>query len=106
MLGYEETFPNSEELLRYAFSLSGPTPALLQLIKAYPGTADAIRDLLIFYIDAVEANPSRAYALASVLVALRDSSDAPVIQDGSSLAAAFNNDRWSSLPWVRLWQGQ
>ena len=91
MLGYKETFPNSEELLRSAFALSDPTPALLQLIKAYP-TADAIRDLLIFYIDAVEANPSRAYSLASVLVALRDSPDAPVIQDGSSLAEAFYNE--------------
>jgi hypothetical protein len=101
MSGYKEPFPNSEELLRSAFALSDPTPALLQLIKAYP-TADAVRDLLIFYIDAVEANPSRAYALASVLVALRDSPDAPVIlsdssdapfiQDSSTLAEAFDNE--------------
>jgi hypothetical protein len=84
-----ETFPNSEGLLRCAFALSDPMPALLQLIKAYP-TADAIRDLLIFYIDAVEANPSRAYELVSVLVALRDSPDAPVIQDGSSQSSLAN----------------
>ena len=49
----------------------------------------------------MEANPSRAYALASVLVALRDSPDAPVIlcdspdaviQGDSTLAEAFDNE--------------
>jgi hypothetical protein len=38
----------------------------------------------------VEENPSRANVLASVLVVLRDSLDAPVIQGGSSLAQAFD----------------
>ena len=56
MVGYKESFPNSEQLLRCAFSLSDPTPELLQLIKAYP-TVDAVREPLIFYIEAVEANP-------------------------------------------------
>lgn len=38
----------------------------------------------------MEENPSRACALASALVALRDSPDAPVIQGGSSLAEEFH----------------
>ena len=43
-------------------------PPLLNLIKAYP-TEAAVRDLLIHYMDAAKDNPSRAYALTSVLVA-------------------------------------
>jgi len=65
----------------------------LSLIKAHP-TEAAVRDLLIAYILEAEENPSRAYALAPVLVALRDSPDAPNIEDlervdDYSLAVAF-----------------
>lgn len=56
------------------FGLSDPTPELLSLIKAHP-TEAAARDLLIANILEPEKNPSRAYALAFVLVALRDSPD-------------------------------
>ena len=84
----QEAFPDAYELFCKAFGLSDPTPELLDLIKAHP-TEAAVRDLLIEYTDAAEENPSRAYALASVLVALRDSPEAPVIE-GSSLAVAFH----------------
>jgi len=78
-----------------AYGLSDPTPALLNLINAY-STEAAVEGLLFYYTDAVEEDPSRAYALTSVLVALRDSPEAPLIQggsliqDGSSLAMAFH----------------
>ena len=84
-----ESFPNAEKIFRYAYGLSDPTPELLNLIKAHP-TEAAVRGLFIYYIDAAVENPSRAYALASVLVALRDSPDAPLIQGDSSLAMAFH----------------
>jgi len=89
----EEAFPGADDLFRKAFGLSDPTPELLSLIKAHP-TEAAVRDLLIAYILEAEENPSRAYALASVLVALRDSPDAPDIEDlervdDYSLAVAF-----------------
>ena len=61
------------------------------MIKADP-TEAAVRELLVSYIEAVEDNPSRAHELASVLVALRDSPDAPTIQGGSSLAEAFHDE--------------
>ena len=89
----EEAFPGADDLFCKAFGLSDPTPELLSLIKAHP-TEAAVRDLLIAYILEAEENPSRAYALASVLVALRDSPDAPDIEDlerveDYSLAVAF-----------------
>jgi hypothetical protein len=88
----QESFPDAEEVF---YGLSDPTPALLSLINAYP-TKAAVKDLLFYYMDAAEDDPSRAYALTSVLVALRDSPEAPLIQDGSliqdrfSLATAFD----------------
>ena len=89
----EEAFPGADDLFCKAFGLSDPTPELLSLIKAHP-TEAAVRDLLIAYILEAKENPSRAYALASVLVALRDSPDAPNIEDlervdDYSLAVAF-----------------
>jgi hypothetical protein len=91
----KESFPNAEKVLCEAYSLFDPTPALLNLINACP-TEAAVKDLLFYYMDAAEDDPSRAYALTSVLVALRDSPEAPLIQDGSliqdrfSLATAFH----------------
>jgi len=73
-------------LFRRAYGLSDPTPELLNLIlKAHP-TEAAVRNLLIDCITTVEEDPCRAYALASMLVALRDSPDAPVIQGGSMIS--------------------
>ena len=86
-----EPFPKAEELFTRAFALSDPTSVLLKLIKAHP-TEAAVRELLISYIEAAENNPSRAHELASVLVALRNSPDAPVIQGGSSLAETLHNE--------------
>ena len=76
--------------------------ALLNVIKDYP-TEAVVRDLLIYFMDAAEDNPSRAYGLTSVLVALRDSPEAPLIQggsliqEGSSLAMAYSPTFTSNL---------
>jgi hypothetical protein len=91
----KESFPDAKQVLCETYRLSDPTPALLTIINAYP-TEAVVKDLLFYYMDAAEDNPSRAYALTSVLVALRDSPEAPLIQggsliqDGSSLAMAFH----------------
>ena len=84
-IDYLEAFPDAEILFRRAYGLSDPAPELLNLIKAHP-TEAAVRDLLIDYTIIVEENPSRACALASALVALRDSPDAPVIQGGTTFS--------------------
>ena len=88
MIENMEPFPKTKELFS---SPSDPTPTLLKLIKAHP-TEVAVRELLISYIEAVEDNPSRAHELTSVLVALRDSPDAPTIQGGSSLTEVFHDE--------------
>jgi len=93
----ENAFPNAEELFHRAYALSDPTPELLKLIKAHP-TEAAVRDLLIYYIEAVEDNPPRAYALTSVVVALCESLDAPMIQGGFSLGEAFFIELHDLLP--------
>ncbi|KIM35175.1 hypothetical protein M413DRAFT_32707 [Hebeloma cylindrosporum] len=55
----DDAFDNAEQLFCSAYALSDPTPELLNLIKAHP-TGRAIGELLLFYINAVEDNPSRA----------------------------------------------
>jgi len=82
-----DAFPNAEKLFRDAFALPDPAPALLELIKAHP-TYSAVIDLLENYTAVAQENPSRANALALALVAVRDSPDAPVIDD-ESLASLF-----------------
>lgn len=72
--------------------LSDPTSERLKLIEAHPTLAEAtVTELLIFYIEAVEENPFRENGLASALAALHDSLGARIIQDGSSLAQAFDD---------------
>jgi len=85
---YDEAFPNSEQLFHRAFALSSPVPELLALIEAHP-THATVRDLLIYYIDAVEDDPSRANELTSALTALRDFPEAPILH-GFSLAELFS----------------
>ncbi|CAA7268170.1 unnamed protein product [Cyclocybe aegerita] len=84
----DEAFANSEKLFRDAFALSDPAAELLNLLKAHP-SYPAVVDLLVYYTDVVEENPSRAKALASALVVVRDSPDAPIIGD-ATLAEYFN----------------
>jgi len=84
----DEAFPNAEQLFHDAYALSDPAPKLLDLIKAHP-THSAVVDLLVYYTDVVEQNPYRANELASALVSVRDSPDAPKIHD-SSLAEVFS----------------
>jgi hypothetical protein len=94
----EEIFHRAYALsLHRAYALSDPTPELLELIIAHP-TEAAVKDLLIYYIEAVEDNPLRAYALTSVLVALRESLDAPMIQSGFSLGEMFYIELHDLLP--------
>ena len=78
-----DPFDNAEQLFRSAYALSDPVPELLNLMKAHPTQASAI-DLVVYYTEAVEEDPSCANALASALVTLRDSPDAPMLNDGSS----------------------
>jgi hypothetical protein len=86
----EDPFDNAETLFRSAFSLPDPAPELLNLIKAHP-TEAAVIHLLVYYTDVVEENPSRANALASALVTLRSSLDAPMLNNGrSSLTEVFS----------------
>jgi hypothetical protein len=75
-----DAFPNAEQLFRDAFSLPNPAPELLKLIKAHPTYAAAM-NILVHYTAVVQGNPSRANASALALVAVRDSPDAPVIND-------------------------
>jgi len=70
-------------------SLSDPTPELLNLMNAHPMQVAAI-DLLVYYIEAVEENPSRANGLSAALVTLRQSSNAPTLEYGSTLAEVFS----------------
>jgi hypothetical protein len=75
-----DAFPNAEQLFRDAFALPNPAPELLKLINAHP-TYAAVMDLLVYYTAVVQGNPSRANASALALVAVRDSPDAPVIDN-------------------------
>jgi hypothetical protein len=72
----DEAFPNAEHLFQQAFAATDPVPLLLQLLKEYP-TYPAVRNLVVFYTEAVEEDPSRGQSLASDLAKLRDSPDAP-----------------------------
>ena len=82
-----DSFPNAEKLFRDAFFLPDPAPMLLELIKAHP-TYAAVMDLLEHYTAFVQEHPSRANTLALALVAVRDSSDAPLI-NGHTLFDLF-----------------
>jgi len=75
-----ETSPNAEQLFRDAFALPDPAPELLELVKAHP-TYDTVMDLLFHYTVVVQENPYRANTLALALMTVRDSPDAPVIDD-------------------------
>ena len=93
----ENASPITEEMFHRAYALSDPMPELLKLIKAHP-TEAAVRDIVIYYIEAVEDNPPRAYESTSVVVALRESLDAPMIRGGFSLAEAFYIELHDLLP--------
>ncbi|KIM34616.1 hypothetical protein M413DRAFT_33156 [Hebeloma cylindrosporum] len=86
----EDAFPNAEQLFRAAFALRDPAPALLELLKAHP-TRPAVMGLLAHYAEIAQENPSRANALTLALVAVRDSTDAPLIY-GDSLAEQFSHE--------------
>ena len=62
----DEAFPNAERLFQQAFSATDPAPLLLQLLKEYP-TYPAVRDLVVYYTEAVEEDPYRGQSLASTL---------------------------------------
>jgi hypothetical protein len=72
----DEAFPDSEHLFQQAFAATDPVPFLLQLLKEYP-TYPAVRDLVVYYTEAVEEEPSRGQSFASALTVVRDSPDAP-----------------------------
>ena len=74
----DEAFPNAERLLQQAFAAEDPAPLLLQLLKEYP-IYPAVRDLVVFYTEAVEDDPYRGQSLASALARVANSPDAPTI---------------------------
>lgn len=86
---YADAFPNSEKFFLDAFSLPDPVPALLALLKDHP-TYATVSELILYYFEAAEASPLRAYTLARALLAIREAPDAPIIQgDGSTLRELF-----------------
>ncbi|KIM35537.1 hypothetical protein M413DRAFT_32405 [Hebeloma cylindrosporum] len=87
---FEDAFPNAGQLFHDALALPNPAPTLLELLKEHP-TYGAVRNLLDHYTLAVHEDPSRANALATALVAIRDSPDAPVT-DGRTLQEIFPDE--------------
>jgi hypothetical protein len=91
-----EAFPNAEQLFCDAFALPDPAPKLLELIKAHP-TYAAVMDLLVHYTVVVQENPSRANAFALALVAVRDSLEAPAIDNDSTVLAELISRKLADL---------
>ena len=71
-----EAFPNAESLFHQAFASEDPALHLLQLLKDHT-TYPAVRDLISYYFDAVAKDISLAQPLASALVTIGRSPDAP-----------------------------
>jgi hypothetical protein len=69
-----ESFPDAEYAFRYAFSISNPTPKLLQLIRAHPNVR-TITILVIIYIELVEMDPTQLDKLTGALVDLKNSNE-------------------------------
>jgi len=86
----DEAFPNVDRLLQQAFAAEDPAPLLLQLLKEYP-TYPAVRDLVVFYTEAVEEDPYRGQSLASALARVANSPDAPTIESGT-LSSLINRE--------------
>ncbi|KAF8972517.1 hypothetical protein BDZ97DRAFT_838158 [Flammula alnicola] len=84
----DDAFPNAEEIFRDALSIPDPAPTLLNLIKEHP-TYPAVSDLLFYYTEVAGEQPSRANALATALITVRDAPDAPIIQ-ANGLAGLFS----------------
>ena len=72
----DEAFPDAESIFHQAFAAVDPAPRLLQVLNEHP-TYPAARDLVMFYFDAVAKDPSRAQPLASALITIGRSPDAP-----------------------------
>ncbi|KAF9483736.1 hypothetical protein BDN70DRAFT_918142 [Pholiota conissans] len=85
----DEAFPNSEQLFRSAFDQPNSPSELLKLIKEHP-TYPAVVDLLVYYTCVAEENPTRAEALASILLQVRDAPDAPIINTDLTLMEVFS----------------
>ena len=71
-----EAFPNAESVFHQAFASEDPAIRLLQLLNDHT-TYPAVRDLISFYFDAVAKDTSLAQPLASALVTIGRSPDAP-----------------------------
>ena len=78
----DEAFPNAEHLFQQAFVAQDPAPLLLNILKEHP-TYLALRDLVFYYVEAVENDPYKAQTLASALAKIIHSPDAPSIGDDS-----------------------
>lgn len=102
----DEAFPNSEELLKQALSADEPLPPLLSLLKQHP-THGTVRDLVVAYTEAVEADPARGQRLASALLQLGSHSDAPTkISTTDSLNALIDRELADfHFKWVGVREG-
>jgi len=80
----DESFPNAEQLFQQAFAAEDPVPHLLKLLKEHP-TYPAVKDLVVFYTEAVEEKPSRGHILASAIAKVASSGDAPTIASKETL---------------------
>ncbi|KDR70011.1 hypothetical protein GALMADRAFT_255367 [Galerina marginata CBS 339.88] len=59
-----------DDLLRQAFAEVDPVPSLLKAVRDHPTYEDIEFPLVKYYVEAVEANPSRGQTLASALTRL------------------------------------
>ena len=66
-----------DRLLQQAFTAEDPAPLLLDILKKDPAYPALLPYLVGYYFDAVRNDPYRAQSLASALVRLVNSTDAP-----------------------------
>ncbi|KAF8887451.1 hypothetical protein CPB84DRAFT_1786860 [Gymnopilus junonius] len=74
---YGDDDSETDHRFEQAFAAVDPEPLLLQILKDHPFYI-TVRDLAIYYVEAVEENPSRGGYLASVLVKVAESPEAPL----------------------------
>ena len=76
----DEAFPDAESIFHQAFAAVDPAPRLLEILSEHPATYPAARDLVLYYFDAVAKDPARAQPLASALITIGRSPDAPTYE--------------------------
>ena len=80
----DEAFTNAVDVFQQAFIAGDPTYSLLHLLNKHP-TYAAVKYLVIAYFEAARKDPFGAQSLASTLVAISNSPDAPIFQQETLL---------------------